>query len=257
MRVRRLTWAGIEIHTGEAAVVIDLLGGVPSLAQYAGEPSEPLIAPSAPEGTLTAAAVTHLHSDHFDVEALRRALAPDAPVLCPAPVAETVAEAGLNARGVELWETVAVGDIELTAVPAVDGFGSDQVSWIAADGEQRLIHCGDTLWHGYWWQIAERGGPFDVAFLPINAAVTEFDYLQPPSSGMPAVLTPEQAAAAADVLGVRVAVPIHYGTFHKPPTYIAYPGAEAAFLGACLRRGVSTRIPRAGDEVGLAPVTAQ
>jgi L-ascorbate metabolism protein UlaG (beta-lactamase superfamily) len=256
MRVRRLAWAGIEIHTGEAAVVIDLLGGVPSLAQYAGEPSEPLIAPSAPEGTLAAAAVTHLHSDHFDVDTLRRTLAPDAPVLCPAPAADAVADSGLNARGVELWETVAVGDIELTAVPAVDGFGSDQVSWVAANGEQRLIHCGDTLWHGYWWQIAERCGPIDIAFLPINAAIADFDYLQPPS-GLPAVLTPEQAAAAAQVLGAREAAPIHYGTFHKPPTYIAYPDAEAAFVGACFRRGVSTRLLRAGDKVGLAPVTAR
>ena len=90
--------------------------------------------------------------------------------------------------------------LEFTAVPAVDGFGSPQVSWVVSDGETRLIHCGDTLWHGYWWQIAERFGPFDLAFLPINAAVAEFEYLQPPSE-LPAVLTPEQAAGAGHVLG--------------------------------------------------------
>jgi L-ascorbate metabolism protein UlaG (beta-lactamase superfamily) len=255
MIVRRLTWAGLEVHTPAATAVVDLLGGIPSLSQYAGDPREELLAPAAPAGTLAAAAVTHLHSDHFDVEALRGALSPGAPVLCPTATVAQVAEQGLGARGVELWETVTVDGLQFTAVPAVDGFGSAQVSWVVSDGETRLIHCGDTLWHGYWWEIAERCGPFDLAFLPINAAVAEFDYLQPPT-GLPAVLSPEQAAAAAEVLGARRAVPIHYGTFHKPPLYIATPDATTAFAIAAQRRGVATRMLQAGDEVDLAPVTA-
>jgi L-ascorbate metabolism protein UlaG (beta-lactamase superfamily) len=256
MIVRRLTWAGLEVQTSSATVVIDLLGGTPELSQWAGDPTEDLLAPLAAAGTVAAAAVTHLHSDHFDVEALGRALAPPAPVLCGAADAPRVDESRLNARGVELWETVTVEDLQFTAVPAVDGFGSPQVSWVVSDGETRLIHCGDTLWHGYWWEIAERCGPFDLAFLPINAAVAEFDYLQPPSA-LPAVLTPEQAAAAAQVLGARQAAPIHYGTFHKPPTYVAYPDAEAAFAVACHRRGVSPCLLQAGDEIDPAPVTAR
>jgi L-ascorbate metabolism protein UlaG (beta-lactamase superfamily) len=256
MIVRRLTWAGLELQTPDATAVVDLLGGRPELSQWAGDPAEELLAPAAAPGTVAAAAVTHLHSDHFDVEALKRALAPGAPVLCPTAAAAQVREAGFDTRGVEHWETVTAAGLEFTAVPAVDGFGSPQVSWVISDGETRLIHCGDTLWHGYWWEIAERGGPFVLAFLPINAAIAEFDYLQPPSSGLPAVLTPEQAAAAGQVLGAREVAPIHYGTFHKPPTYIAYPNAEAAFVVACLRRGVSTRLLQAGDTVDLAPVTA-
>jgi L-ascorbate metabolism protein UlaG (beta-lactamase superfamily) len=250
MIVRRLTWAGLEIQTSAGTVVVDLLGGTPSLSQYAGEPREELVAPAAAPGTVAAAAVTHLHSDHFDVEALRRALAPAAPVLCPIAAADQVAQSGLEARGVELWDTVAVGGLQFTAVPAVDGFGSPQVSWVVSDGDSRLIHCGDTLWHGYWWEIAERCGPFDLAFLPINAAVAEFDYLQPPS-GQPAVLTPEQAAAAAHVLGARQAAPIHYGTFHKPPLYISTPDPESSFVVAAERRGVATRLPRPGEEIEL------
>jgi L-ascorbate metabolism protein UlaG (beta-lactamase superfamily) len=256
MIVRRLTWAGLELQTPDATAVVDLLGGTPALSQWAGDPTEELLAPSAALGTVAAAAVTHLHSDHFDVEALQRVLAPEAPVLCPLPVVEQVSESGLNARGVELWETAEVAGLRFMAVPAVDGFGSPQVSWVVSDGETRLIHCGDTLWHGHWWRITERGGPFDVAFLPINAAVADFDYLQPSTTRLPAVLTPEQAAAAAQVLGAREAAPIHYGTFHKPPTYIAYPDAEAAFAVACRRRGVSARLLQAGDELDLAPAVA-
>jgi L-ascorbate metabolism protein UlaG (beta-lactamase superfamily) len=256
MIIRRLTWAGLELQTPDATAVVDLLGGRPSLSEYAGDPTEDLLAPVAAQRSVVAAAVTHLHSDHFDAESLRRALAPKSPVLCPAAAVAQVEAAGLIATGVETWDTVTVGGLQFTAVPAVDGFGSPQVSWVVTDGETRLIHCGDTLWHGYWWDIAERCGPIDIAFLPINAAVAEFDYLRPPS-GLPAVLTPEQAAAAAQVLGARSAVPIHYGTFHKPPTYIAYPNAEAAFAVACRRRGVSAQLLQPGDEANLAAVAAR
>jgi L-ascorbate metabolism protein UlaG (beta-lactamase superfamily) len=256
MIVRRLTWAGLEIRTPAATMVIDLLAGTPALSEYAGAPKEELLAPAAGDGTVALAAVTHLHSDHFDAEGLRRSLAPDAPVLCPAAASDKVRESGLNARGTELWETVAVADLSLTAVPAVDGFGSPQVSWVVAHGDHRLIHCGDTLWHGHWWQIAERCGPFDLAFLPINAAIAEFEYLRPPS-GLPAVLTPEQAAAAAQVLRAHRAAPIHYGTFHKPPGYIALPDAESAFAVAAGRRGVTVWLPQPGEQVDLTRPSAR
>jgi L-ascorbate metabolism protein UlaG (beta-lactamase superfamily) len=252
MRVRRLTWAGLEIQAPGATLVIDLLGGVPELSQYAGEPTEDLLAPSGQAGAVAAAAITHPHSDHFDVEALRRALAPDAPVLCSKEITQTVSGAGLTSRGVGLWDAVEVGELKLMAVPAVDGFGSTQVSWVVSHGNRNLIHCGDTLWHGYWWEIAQRCGPIDLAFLPVNGAIADFDDLQPPS-GIPAVLTPEQAAAAAQVLASSEAAPIHYGTFHKPPLYISLPDPEAAFVAAAARRGVTTRLMRPGDEIELAP----
>lgn len=250
MLVRRLTWAGLEIRVPDATVVIDFLGRVPALAQYAGEPTEELLVPSGGPGSVTAAAITHTHTDHFDVAALKEMLVKGAPVLCPTGIADVVADAGFAARSVDVWDTVEIGELALTAVPAVDGFGSTQVSWVVSHGDRRVIHCGDTLWHGWWWEIAKRCGPIDAAFLPVNAAVTEFDYLQPPSR-VPAVLTPEQAAAAAEVLGAGEAVPIHYGTFNKPPTYISFPDPEAAFVAATLRRGVAARPMTPGDEFEL------
>jgi L-ascorbate metabolism protein UlaG (beta-lactamase superfamily) len=252
MLVRRLSWAGIEIRAREATAVVDLLANTPALSKYAGEPLEPLLVPSAAAGSVAVAAVTHLHSDHFDADALEQALAADALVLCPVEDADTVARAGLNARGVDPWETVAAAGLAFTAVPAVDGFGSAQISWVVSHGEQRLIHCGDTLWHGHWWEIARRCGPFQLALLPVNGAIADFDYLRPPS-GLSAVMSPEQAAAAAEILGAEVAAPIHHGTFQRPPTYIGLPDPEGAFAAAAARRGVESRLLRPGDEIELAP----
>ncbi|MDC6171433.1 MBL fold metallo-hydrolase, partial [Paucibacter sp. XJ19-41] len=115
---------------------------------------------------------------------------------------------GARARPAPLWEPQLLGDFTATAVPASDGFGDPQVSWVVSAGGRRIFHGGDTLWHGHWWRIGRQLGPFDAAFLPINGA--RFGWRQP-ISGQPGVLTPEQAVAAATVLGARRLIPIHYG----------------------------------------------
>ena len=54
------------------------------------------------------------------------------------------------------WETEEIGPFTITAVPAVDGFGDPQVSWVIAAAGRRILHAGDTLFHGSWWLIAGR-----------------------------------------------------------------------------------------------------
>ena len=63
-----------------------------------------------------------------------------------------------------------------------------------------------------------RYGPFDAAFLPVNGGLAEFPHRQPPS-GIEASLTPEQAVAAARILGARRLIPIHYDGIRQPPVY--------------------------------------
>jgi len=39
---------------------------------------------------------------------------------------------------------------------------------------KRILHAGDTLWHGYWWRTAEEHWPVDIALLPINVVLGPF-----------------------------------------------------------------------------------
>ena len=110
-----------------------------------------------------------------------------------------------------------------------------------------MIHCGDTVWHGSWWKLGMQYGPFDAAFLPINGALVGWPV---PPSGIPASLTPEQAAAAAQILGARLACANHYG-WNSPPGYVEFPNCEKAFLEAARGRGVNAVAVRPGDLVLL------
>ncbi|WP_245719948.1 MBL fold metallo-hydrolase [Nocardia uniformis] len=174
-----------------------------------------------PSAKVDAALVTHLHRDHTDASALAETLTPGAPVLRPAPgygddvdnatTLQAERELVLHRLAVEVvaaWSTHEVGPFRVTAVPAVDGLGDPQLNWVVQAEGQRVFHGGDTMFHGYWWLIARRFSPFDAVFLPANGAVVDAPHLRPPSP-LPAAMDPRQAAAAAEILDARYAVPMH------------------------------------------------
>src|SRR5206468_3177623 len=84
-------------------------------------------------------------------------------------------------------------------------------------------------------QAARAYGPFDLAFLPING----FRQVQGryTDTGVAMSLTPEQAAAAAQVLRARLTVPIHYG--HENANYREEPHALQRFTDDASARSLN------------------
>ena len=147
-----------------------------------------------------------------------------------------------------------MGPFAITALPAVDGLGDPQVSWLVEADGQRVLHLGDTIFHGYWWRMARRHGPFDVVLAPINGARVNFPHLQPPSP-LTAAMEPEQAAIAGELLGARTVIPIHYGGFAIDPWYRPVDDAAERFATAASRHSYEARPLRPGDafEPALVP----
>jgi L-ascorbate metabolism protein UlaG (beta-lactamase superfamily) len=261
MEIRRLAWAGLEVRASDRTVVIDFVDDFSGL--HGAVPPDEEIPPSPEPGTVDAALLTHLHRDHADVNAVDRVLAPDAVVLRPeksfgseteralveGPEAE-LDKSGLTVRVIQPWETLEIGSLRITALPAADGFGDPQVSWcIAADG-CRILHAGDTLFHGWWWLSALRHGPFDLAFLPIGGAAVDLPARQPPSP-LPAGMDPRQAAIAAKLLGARAVVPIHYGPLHEAPNYVQAEDPPGALRAAATELGIEARVLEPGEELAI------
>ncbi|HWH93546.1 MAG TPA: MBL fold metallo-hydrolase [Baekduia sp.] len=261
MKITRLGWAGIELQasSGETAV-IDLLQNTDGMARFMGEPHTALPAPTR-SGAAVLALVTHLHQDHADGDAIAAALAPGGVLLRPAPDAgefleiagQQPAEERLRAlelpqRHVAAWETVDVGPFRATAVPAVDGFGDPQVSWVVEADGTRIYHGGDTLYHGWWWRARMRTGDVDYAFLPANGPLVDLPHRRP-GSPRNAVMSPAEAAAAAYVLGARVAIPIHYDTIHHPPIYVQADDPAGTFVREAEALGVTARVVAPGEVV--------
>jgi L-ascorbate metabolism protein UlaG (beta-lactamase superfamily) len=266
MRLTWLGWAGVELEAGGETVVIDPLADAGAVFAPLGDAVAGAALPQvvAPSAGAVAGLVTHLHRDHADAAALAAALAPGAQVLEPprgdgegleelalAQAEHELAAAGLTRRRLAPWESVTIGRFTLTALPAVDGTGDPQVAWLAEAGGVRVLHLGDTMFHGHWWRMALRHGPFDVVLAPVNGAVVGFPH-RTPASPLPIVLDPEQAAVAAQLLGARLAIPIHAEGYEIGGLYEPVHGAAQRFAAAAAARGVPARVLELGETIDVA-----
>lgn len=237
--IERLTWAGVKLVREDTTVFIDAVGR----DIWNGNPPGELVPVSA-DTTRRYALITHAHNDHFDVETLHAVLGERGYVIVPESEATYVASRGLRVIPAPMWQPIARGGFLFTAVPAVDGMGDKQVSWVVTVDNKRFFHGGDTLWHGQWSVLGQQFGPFDIAFLPINGARV----LQEPMPESPITMVPIQAIDAGRALRASTIVPIHYG-LDDPPYYTEVEHAGQLFLEAAAGAGVQVQVMNPGERL--------
>lgn len=259
MQIRWLGWSGVELEAGGERLLIDPLADPSGTFAPLGEAAAAVELPEVVAvngGGCAGALLTHLHRDHADAGALSAALAPGAAAHHPsgetspatAQAEHELAAAGIQRHPVAAWDSLTIGPFSCTALPAVDGLGDPQVAWLVEAGGTRVLHLGDTMFHGAWWRLARSAGPFDVVFVPINGAVVDYPHQQP-ASPLPAVMEPEQAALAAELLGASTVVPMHYGGYFVEPFYRPTPDARARFGRAAHQRPYRVAAPAPGEMV--------
>jgi L-ascorbate metabolism protein UlaG (beta-lactamase superfamily) len=242
--LQRLAWAGVKLELPGVALFVDAIPPDPAN----GQPGPEL---SAGEGR-NYALVTHHHGDHCDPKALAPLLGSNGYLVCYEETARYFDTRLISVQTTRMYEPVflsrGAAEFVAFAVPAEDGLGSPQVSWVIDACGRRVIHCGDTRWHGHWWDIARAYGPFDVALLPINA----FRQVQGrfTDEGVPMSMTAREAAAAAHVLGAHTAIPIHYGS-RGEVSYRQDPNSVQSFLTLAAEKGIRAQAVAPGEVVTL------
>ena len=98
--------------------------------------------------------------------------------------------------------------------------------------------------------MALRHGPFDAVLVPVNGAVAGFPNRQP-ASPLPVALDPAQAAIAVELLGARLAIPIHADGYEIDGIYEPIPDAARRFTAAAADRGVPALILDAGESIDI------
>jgi L-ascorbate metabolism protein UlaG (beta-lactamase superfamily) len=168
---------------------------------------------------IDAVMLTHAHMDHLNLPSLRRIirhtckLSGKSPIaVVPWNVADLVKDLGFaRVESLQWWESLRVGDIEITSTPAKHwgarkmtdthrGFGG----YVLRHGAQSLYHSGDTAYFAGFREIGARLAP-QVALLPIGA--------YSPDSFRSVHTSPEDALQAFIDLRATTMIPMHYGTF--------------------------------------------
>jgi L-ascorbate metabolism protein UlaG (beta-lactamase superfamily) len=164
--------------------------------------------PAAPRAD--AVLISHLHSDHLHLASLRGL--PGLPrVIAPRGTAAWLGRLGVEADELAAGESTDVGAVEVRAVSAEHGTRRRPAGGPAAaplgyvvGPEPSVYFAGDTDVFDEMAALA----PLDVALLPVAG--------WGPRLG-PGHMNAERAAWAVELLRPRVAIPIHWGTFH--PAY--------------------------------------
>ncbi|MCG8413441.1 MAG: MBL fold metallo-hydrolase [Pseudomonadales bacterium] len=237
--VEKLTWAGVKLVHEDTTVFIDAVG----TDIWDGNAPGGLVPLTAETGR-SYALITHAHNDHFDFAGLKEVLGERGYVIVHEDEATYVASRGLRVVPAKMWVPVARGGFLFTAVPAVDGFGDSQVSWVVSVDGKRYLHAGDTLWHGEWDKIGRQFGPFQMAFLPINGARV----LRDPMPKSVASMTPMQAVDANILLRSNAILPIHYG-LNDPPYYEEVSNSLELLLDEAMQRNVKVEALTPGQQL--------
>jgi L-ascorbate metabolism protein UlaG (beta-lactamase superfamily) len=235
------------LRLGRASILTDpmLRSGIGPLRRQSAAPP-----PELPAAT-TAVLISHLHRDHLDFPSLRR-IAAGTPVLIPRGAGELAQRAGAEpVLEIGRGETVSIGAIEVTGVPAVhDGHRGrwdgevEALGYVIRADEQSVYFAGDT---DLFDEMSELGA-IDLALLPV--------WGWGPSVGA-GHLDPEKAAHAVSLIRPRIAVPIHWGTFYLAglrrlrPEPLVRPPLEFARLARELVPSVDVRVLQPGSTTSL------
>jgi L-ascorbate metabolism protein UlaG (beta-lactamase superfamily) len=199
------------------------------------------------------ALVSHMHHDHFDPPSLR-GIGREAQLIVPPGAARAAARLGFE-RLAELGvgETIAIGALTVTATYALHRRGrlagghSEAIGYSIA-GTQRVYFAGDTdIFPG----MRELRAGLDVALLPVGG--------WGPKLG-PGHLDARRAAESLALLEPRVAVPIHWGTFHRigmrRSLRLALKDPPHAFAreAAALAPAVDVRVLQPGETTVVEPM---
>jgi L-ascorbate metabolism protein UlaG (beta-lactamase superfamily) len=202
---------------------------------------------------IDAVLVSHAHYDHLDLPSLER-LGRSTPIVVPKGLARLLRRRRFeHVVEIDVGERVTIGAVTVDATFAEHGGGrglprgasGPALGYVLA-GSRRVYFAGDTdLFDG----MADLGG-LDVALVPI------WGWGQTLGSG--GHLDPERAAEAVALLRPRIAVPIHWGTYHplhlglrEAPEFLREPPVRFVKAAAELAPEVEVRVLEPGSGFDL------
>ncbi len=201
-----------------------------------------LIDPFVPEGSTARmnpdlVLVTHGHSDHLgETVALKKT------TVSTGEIAQYLVSKGVPAEGMNIGGTISLDGVTVTMTPALHSSRIDDPTTavnpgmasgfvVTMDGVS-VYHAGDTALFSDMKLIGDLYHP-DIALLPIGGRYT---------------MGPREAMIAAQLVGAKIVLPIHYNTWEK------IAADPVAFKTSIERTtNLAVKILRPGESIEITP----
>jgi len=200
MRITKIGHSTVLLEAGGTRLLTDPYFGTSGHIAYARV--QPPAMTRDEIGRLDGVLVSHGHWDHTD-RLFFRSLEPEVPVLVPTPISALMRLKGVrSSMPLRPWKTVRIGDLAVTAVPAVHL--APTVGYVVQSEATGVYFAGDTYHRPFMAEIGRRF-PIDIALMPVTT------YRIPMTMG-------EKGAVRATLdLRCATVIPIHLGVQPRSP----------------------------------------
>ncbi|MDB4299499.1 MBL fold metallo-hydrolase [bacterium] len=161
--------------------------------------------------------ISHNHFDHMDLPTLRdlAQLNAETQFIVPLGNGDLLRGKGIsNIQELDWGQTTTIKGASIHCLPAQhwskrslsDNDKALWSSWAVIGEQRRFYFAGDTGYFAGFKDIGEKLGPFDLAAMPIGA-------YEPTAMMREAHMNPDEAVRAAQDLGAKTVLAMHFGTF--------------------------------------------
>lgn len=164
---------------------------------------------------IDAVIISHDHYDHLDYETIVALNEKTEHFYVPLGVGNHLAQWGVSwekIQEMDWWEETQLDELLIACTPSKhmsgrgfnDQFSTLWASWVVGGTQEKIYFSGDGGYSPRFKKIAERYGPFDLAFLECGQYNKLWSDVH---------LMPEQTAQAGMELKAELVMPIHWGSF--------------------------------------------
>lgn len=195
--------------------------------------------------------LSHDHYDHLDYNVIKEIDEKVDRYIVPLGVENHLERWGVEEKKIQnmaWWEETTVGGLTVGCTPARhysgrsldDQFATLWASWVFQDEYHKVFESGDSGYGSQYEKIHEKYGDFDL----VMTDCAQYDVNWPEVH-----MFPEEAVQAAQTLGTKAAMPIHWGAF----TLANHPWDDSAerFVAAGEQAGLQIVTPQIGETMNL------
>lgn len=199
--------------------------------------------------------ITHNHYDHLDINTIKKLDSRVKRYITPLGVDETLIQCGINkdkVKNMAWWEEIKIKGLTIACTPSRH-FANRQIfdygktlysSWVLKDENHKIFESGDGGFGNHFKEINKRYGDFDLAIMENGQYNTKWHDIH---------MFPEEASRACSMLGAKLSMPIHWGTFVL--SNHGWDDSVERFVLACEKDNNEVITPKIGETVDLEKYT--
>ena len=199
--------------------------------------------------------ITHDHYDHLEMKTVKQLDAKTDLFVVPLGVENHLMRWGIaeeKIRAAAWWEEIEVDGLTIACTPArhyssrkgIDGGKTLFASWVLKDEYHQIYESGDTGYGGHFKAIHEKYGDFDLVLTDGAQYNMQWHAIH---------MLPEEAVTACQILGAKLAVPIHWGAYSLSDH--AWDDPAERFVSAAEKNGLAVSTPMLGETIDIDAVS--